>query len=353
MPRRGHRRTKNDQLSVPRRECLTTRRKYTRSKGDALLHEAWKTAKTALKQDIKKSWFQCLKNLIVEVTKKLETRRKTPSQDNLNRVKYIVQSFFPQVESFQRQNRSSCVVRCEELFTFKELKRAGGMLRANTAAESTGCQARSSKKWSRYTRRSFWKPLTPVFGKDDSLMNGRGRGCSFSERERNLWRMAHPINRYVYWIQWENFWRKWSYNDYRVTWLARTVSRRTSSAFGKAGPQWTQNGSSSYLSLQWWERRISMGARIAATGRACKNRIRTCTCGRASQADRAATTVGKTFLCSSSWCGASIRLNERLGAGEGLERTDDGRVVHDLKPEPAAREVWSRKAVPQAAIWLI
>ena len=61
MPRRGHGRTGdsmywwNDQLSVLRRECLTAQRKFTRSKGDSLLHEAWKIAESALKQGIKNS----------------------------------------------------------------------------------------------------------------------------------------------------------------------------------------------------------------------------------------------------------------------------------------------------------
>ena len=40
---------------------------------------------------------------------------------------------FPHVEPFQRKDRSSCVVRREDLFTLEELKRAGGRLKANTA----------------------------------------------------------------------------------------------------------------------------------------------------------------------------------------------------------------------------
>ena len=47
--------------------------------------------------------------------------------------KYIVRSLFPYVEPFQRQDRSSCVVRREELFTLEELKRADGRLKANRA----------------------------------------------------------------------------------------------------------------------------------------------------------------------------------------------------------------------------
>ena len=39
---------------------------------------------------------------------------------------------FPDVEPFQRQDRSSCVVRGEELFTLEELKREGRRLKANT-----------------------------------------------------------------------------------------------------------------------------------------------------------------------------------------------------------------------------
>ena len=67
------------------------------------------------------------------VTKRLVTRRKTPGLDNPVRVKYIVRSLFPPVEPFQRQDRSPCVVRREELFTLEELKRVGGRFKANTA----------------------------------------------------------------------------------------------------------------------------------------------------------------------------------------------------------------------------
>ena len=56
MPRRGHGRTgdsmywSSDQLSVQCRKCLTARRRFTHSKGDPLLREAWKKAKSALRQ---------------------------------------------------------------------------------------------------------------------------------------------------------------------------------------------------------------------------------------------------------------------------------------------------------------
>ena len=72
------------------------------------------------------------------VTKRLVTRRKTPGLDNPDRVKYIVRSLFPHVEPFQRQSRSSCVVRREELYTLEELKRASGRLKASTAPEIDG-----------------------------------------------------------------------------------------------------------------------------------------------------------------------------------------------------------------------
>ena len=67
------------------------------------------------------------------VTKRLVSRKKTPGLDNADRVKYIVGILFPRVEPFQRQDRSSCVVRSEELFTLEELKRADRRLKANTA----------------------------------------------------------------------------------------------------------------------------------------------------------------------------------------------------------------------------
>ena len=66
-------------------------------------------------------------------TKRLGTRRKTPGLDECDRVKYIVRSLFPHIEPFQRQDRSSCVVRREELFTLEKLKRESGRLNAKTA----------------------------------------------------------------------------------------------------------------------------------------------------------------------------------------------------------------------------
>ena len=44
-----------------------------------------------------------------------------------------MRSLFPHVQPFQRQDRSSYLVRRKELFTLEELKRAGGRLKANTA----------------------------------------------------------------------------------------------------------------------------------------------------------------------------------------------------------------------------
>ena len=156
MPRHKRRQAKGsmywwkDQLAALRQECLAARRKFARSKRDAMLHEAWKGAKTALRRGIKKSRLQCWKDLIGEVkkdswglafkivTKRLATRRKTPGLDNRDRVKYIVRSLFTRVEPFQRQDRSSCVVRREELFTLEELKRVGGGLEENTAPGMDG-----------------------------------------------------------------------------------------------------------------------------------------------------------------------------------------------------------------------
>ena len=65
MPRRKSRQAKgsmyswNDQLTALRRECLAARRRFTRSKGDSLLHESWKRAEAALRRGIKKSRLQC------------------------------------------------------------------------------------------------------------------------------------------------------------------------------------------------------------------------------------------------------------------------------------------------------
>ena len=87
------------------------------------------TAKRTLRQGIKKSRLQCWKDLIGEVEEdpwvltfkivimRLVTRIKTPGLDNPNPVQYIMRRLFPQIESFQRQDRSVCVVLCEEFFT--------------------------------------------------------------------------------------------------------------------------------------------------------------------------------------------------------------------------------------------
>ena len=80
------------------------------------------------------------------VTKRLVTKRKTPGLDNPDQVKYIVWNLFPHVEPFQRQDRSPCVVRREELFTLEELKRAGRRLKETERRGSTGCRTRSSKR---------------------------------------------------------------------------------------------------------------------------------------------------------------------------------------------------------------
>ena len=67
------------------------------------------------------------------VIMRLVTGRKTLGLENPDRVKYIVRSLFPHMEPFQREDRSSGVVRREELFTLEQLKRASGRLKANTA----------------------------------------------------------------------------------------------------------------------------------------------------------------------------------------------------------------------------
>ena len=116
MPRRKHNQVKssmywwNDQLDALRRESLTARRKFTSSKGDALLQEARRSAKAALGRGINRSRLQCWKYLIYEIekdswglafkiiTKRLVTRRKNQGVHNPDRVKCIVQSLFPVFE---------------------------------------------------------------------------------------------------------------------------------------------------------------------------------------------------------------------------------------------------------------
>ena len=61
------------------------------------------------------------------------TPRMPRSAAEIHPVKYIARSLIQHVEPFQRQDRSSCMVWREELFTLEELKRTGGRLKANTA----------------------------------------------------------------------------------------------------------------------------------------------------------------------------------------------------------------------------
>ena len=102
-----------------------------------MLHEAWKGEKRALRPGIKKSRLQCWKDLIGEVEKnpwglafkvvdkRLVARRKTPGLDNPDRVKYIVESLFPHVKPFQRQDRSSCPAYAKHWLTQGSEKKIG------------------------------------------------------------------------------------------------------------------------------------------------------------------------------------------------------------------------------------
>ena len=97
-------------MAALRRECLAARWKFTRSTGNILLHKAYNKGEASREADFN------VEDFIGEVEKdpwgltfKIITKR------------------------FQRQDRSSCVVRRTELFTLKELGRAGGRLKANTA----------------------------------------------------------------------------------------------------------------------------------------------------------------------------------------------------------------------------
>ena len=80
------------------------------------------------------------------VTKRLVIKRNTPGLDNPDRVKYILQSLFPHIEPFQRQDRNSCMVRCEKLLTLKDLMGASGRLKANTAPRIDGVPSEIPKE---------------------------------------------------------------------------------------------------------------------------------------------------------------------------------------------------------------
>ena len=142
------------------------------------------------------------------VTKRLVTRRKTPSLDDPDRVKYIVRSLIPHVEPFQRQDRSSCVVRREELFILEELKRAGGWFKANAALGIDGLPTE-------ILREVIWvysEILLEAF--NSCLREGRFFADWKKQRVVLLRKGNKPvgdassIDQYVYWIRWGIFWRK-------------------------------------------------------------------------------------------------------------------------------------------------
>ena len=169
------------------------------------------------------------------VTKRLVTGRKTPGLDNPDRVKYIVRSLFPHVEPYQRQDRSSCVVRREKLFTLEELKRASGRLKANTASGIDGM---------------LQKILKVVIGVYPEIFLGAFNSCLREGRFFVDWkkqRLVLPrkgnkplgdVSSYRPICLLDTMGKlleKIILQNYRVTWLARTVPRKTSLAFRKTG----------------------------------------------------------------------------------------------------------------------
>ena len=171
------------------------------------------------------------------VTKRLVSRRKTPGLDNPDRVKYIVWSLFPHVEPFQTGDRSSCVVRREELFALEELKRAGGRLKENTAPEIDGSPNEILKEvieahpeillevfnFCLREGRFFadWKKQRLVLLRKGNKPPGDASSyrpiCLLDTMGKHLEEML--------------------LQSYRVTWLAGTVSRKTSFGFMKRDDQ--------------------------------------------------------------------------------------------------------------------
>ena len=130
-------------------------------------------------------------------TKRLVTRKKNLNMDNPDRVKDIVRSLFSQVEAFRDRTKVPAWSDAKIFSLSKNSKERAGGLKPTRLRGSMGWQTKSSKRWSHYIQRSFWKALTAVFGRESSLANGRGRDWVFSGKERNLWRMPYPINRWV------------------------------------------------------------------------------------------------------------------------------------------------------------
>ena len=112
-----------------------------------------------------------------------------------------------QFRKFQRQDRSSCVVRSEELFTLEELKRAGGRLKARTAPGIDGVPNEILKE----VIGAYPEILLEAF--NSCLREGRffadwkkQRLVLLRKGTKPLW-IPHRIDQYVYWIRWGSFWR--------------------------------------------------------------------------------------------------------------------------------------------------
>ena len=174
----------NDELPSLHHECLAARRKHTRSKGNPAFYWALRNAKQALKnKKVKKDpWGLAFKI----VTKKLVTRRKIPGLENADRVKPIVWCLFPRVESFQRESRGSCTVRCKELFTLKVLKRRNWRLKANMAPQIDGVPNEIFKEVIMVCPNSLLGAFNSYFREGTSSRTEKSRGWSYSEREKNL-----------------------------------------------------------------------------------------------------------------------------------------------------------------------
>ena len=141
------------------------------------------------------------------LTKRLVPRRKTPGLDNPDRVKYIVRSLFPHVAPFQRQDRSSYVVRREELFTLEELKRASGELKANTAPGIDGVPNEILIEVIEVYPEILLEAFNSCLREGRFFVDWKKPRLVLLRKGNKPLGVAFCTDQYVYWIRWGSFWR--------------------------------------------------------------------------------------------------------------------------------------------------
>ena len=143
---------------------------------------------------------------------------------------------FLHAKSFQRQDRRSCMVRCEDLFILEELRRPGGRLKAHTAPGIDGVPNEILKEVIALYPVILPEAFNSYLREEKFFDEWKRPSWSFSGgRETSGGGLILKTTMSVGYNGEAS-----GGNDFTmttVTWLAKKVSRRTSSDFRKAGLQ--------------------------------------------------------------------------------------------------------------------